>query len=662
MKDEKEKKELEDVVEMATPDGEAIIRERDKQSRYRNNLDPFWKYVVIVISIAFVSYHLITSRFGMPDMVKHRAIHVAFILGLVWLYYPATKKSPRNRPSVIDLGLFAATIVMILYTWFTRDLFLKRAGVAVTSDYIIGAMTILLALEACRRAVGKGLLILVIVFLIYALFGPYFPGVFAHRGHTIQRIIYQMYLTGEGIFGMPIGVSATYLIIFIILGAMLEKSGLGKLFNDIAMAAGGRLTGGPAKVAVVASALVGMIQGSAATNVATSGAFTIPLMKKVGYKPYFAGAIEAAASTGGQFMPPIMGSVAFIMAEFLGVPYLSIAAAAIVPALLYFGSVFIQIDLRARKMKLRGLSKEEMPDVKKTLVRYGQMMLPVILLVYLLIEGRTPLYAAFFTVVATWILSWVRKETRIGPKEMKDVAVNSSRNILSIGVAMANAGFVVAILSITGLGVILADNIVRLSGGHLFIALVLSMLVSIVLGMGLPTSACYVIAASITVPILRAMNVPAFQAHFFVLYFSVISTVTPPVALSAYVGAGMANADPNKVGWAAFKLALAGFIIPFFFVYSPEMLLISDSVWMIIWSSITAFIGIGFLAVAIEGYLLHLLKIWTRAFFLAAAILMITPSLSTDLIGIGAGVVGIILTIMNRKKYIEKEVPAVAVQ
>ncbi len=650
MKEEKEKEGVDESVMAPTPDGEAILREVDRESRYRNKLAPFWKYVVMVISIAFVSYHMITSRFGMPDMVKHRAIHVAFILGLVWLYYPATKKSPRHRPSVVDIILFAATVFMILYTWFTRDLFLKRAGVAMTSDYIVGAMTILMTLEACRRAVGKGLLILVIVLFIYAWAGPYFPGVFAHRGHTIQRIIYQMYLTGEGIFGMPIGVSATYLIIFIVLGAMLEKSGLGKLFNDIALSVGGRLTGGPAKVAVVASALVGMIQGSAATNVATSGAFTIPLMKKVGYKPFFAGAIEAAASTGGQFMPPIMGSVAFIMAEFLGIRYLSIAAAAIVPAILYFGSVFFQIDLRARRMKLRGLTKEEMPDVKKTILRYGQMMIPVFVLVFLLIEGRTPLYAAFFTVVTTWLLSWIRKETRIGPKALRDVAVNSSRNILGIGVAMASAGFVVAVLSMTGIGVILADNIVKLSGGHLFVALLLSMLVSIVLGMGLPTSACYVIAASITVPILTAMNVPAFQAHFFVLYFSVISTVTPPVALAAYVGAGMANADPTKVGWTAFRLAIAGFIIPFFFVYSPEILLISDSALMIVWASVSAFLGIALLGIAAEGYFKVVMPVWARIIFLAAAISLISPNLGSDVIGIVVGGLSIVFIPMIVKK------------
>jgi len=633
----------------AAPDGEAILREKDKQSKYRNKLSPFWKYVVMVISIVFISYHMYTSRFGMPDMIKHRALHVAFVLGLVWIYYPATKKSPRSRPSVVDLVLFAATLTMIVYTWITRDLFLLRGGVAMTSDYWIGGMTILLAIEACRRAVGPGLLVLVILFIFYAWLGPYAPGVFAHRGHSVERIIYQMYLTGQGIFGIPIGVSSTYLIIFIVLGAMLEKSGLGKLFNDIAMWAGGRLTGGPAKVAVVASALVGMIQGSAATNVATSGAFTIPLMKKVGYKPFFAGAIEAAASTGGQFMPPIMGSVAFIMAEFLGVRYLGIAAAAIIPAILYFGGVFFQIDLRARRMKLRGLTKDEIPDVKATVLRYGQMMIPVFVLIFLLIEGRTPLYAAFFTVVTTWVLSWIRKETRIGPVALKDVAVNSSRNILGIGVAMANAGFVVAVLSMTGIGVILADNIVRLSGGYLFVALLLSMVVAIILGMGLPTSACYVIAASITVPILRAMDVPAFQAHFFVLYYSVISTVTPPVALSAYVGAGMAGAEPNKVGWTAFRLAIAGFIIPFFFIYSPEMLLIADNGWQIVWATITALAGIALLAVAAEGYFTVALPLWSRALFLAASLMLIAPGVYGDFIGFGLAAVAWLSTFVVKR-------------
>lgn len=622
------------------PDGEKILQQVDRESRYRRNFQPMWKYLIWGLSVIFIVYHMWTSRFGMPEIIKHRAIHVSFILGLVWLYYPATRKSPRDRPSIVDIGLFLVTLLVSVYTVINRDAFLMRGGVAVTADYIAGAVMMLLVLESCRRAVGPQLLILCVIFILYAWGGRYIPGVLSHRGHTVQRIIYQMYLTGQGIFGMPIGVSSTYLIIFVVLGSMLDKSGLSRLFNDMAMAGAGKLTGGPAKVSVVASALVGMISGSAATNVATTGAFTIPLMKKVGYKPHFAGAIEAAASTGGQFMPPIMGSVAFIMAEFLGVRYLTIAGAAVIPALLYFAGVFFQIDLRARSMGLKGLTKEEMPDVKQTILRYWHMIIPIFLLVFLLFEGRTPLYAAFYTVVATWVLSLIRKETRMGPKMLKEVSVNSARASLSIGVAMANAGFVVAVLSMTGIGIILADNIVHLSGGQLPVALFLCMVVSIILGMGLPTSACYVISASIAVPILTKMGVPPFQAHFFTLYFACLSTITPPVALAAYVGAGMAGAKPNQVGWTAFRLALAGFIVPFFFIYSPAMLLISDSTWAIIWSAISGLAGTGLLAVAAEGYLTRRFVWWLRIPFFAAAVLLIAPGVMTDVIGAVLAVLG----------------------
>lgn len=639
-----------DIVQKA----EAIIEKKEVESRWRKGLGSFWVTVIAVISVVFISYHVYTSRFGMPETIKHRAIHLGFILVLVFLYFPANNKSPKARPSVLDMILAVLVVSATVYTVLSRNAFLIRAGVAEPHNLIVGGFYLLLVLEACRRSVGNQLLILVVVFLLYAYFGKYIPGLLSHRGYTLERIIYQMYLTSQGVFGMPTGVSATYLIIFVVLGAMLDKSGLAKLFNDVAMTLGGRYTGGPAKVAVIASGLLGMIQGSAATNVATTGAFTIPLMKKVGYKPYFAGAVEAAASTGGQFMPPIMGSVAFIMAEFLGVPYINIAAAAFIPAVLYFAGVFFQIDLRARTMGLKGLPKEEMPDTRKTVVRYGHMVLPIVALIYLLFEGRTPLYAAFYAVVITAGLSWVRKETRMGPKELKIVAVNSARSSLSIGVAMANAGFVVAVLSMTGIGMILADNIVALSGGRLWVALILSMVVSIILGMGLPTSACYVIAASITVPILTKMGVPAFQAHFFTLYYAALSTITPPVALAAYVGAGMAGAKPNDVGWTAFRLAIAGFIVPFFFIYAPEMLLISESSIAIVLSAISGLAGVFLLAVAVEGYLLIRLPLWLRAIALAAAVVLIIPGLVTDLLGIGLSVLGwlIILFLKSRQKQV----------
>ncbi|MCX8013246.1 MAG: TRAP transporter fused permease subunit, partial [Rectinema sp.] len=407
---------------------EAVLEKVDVESRYRKSFPPFWTQVILAISVVFILYHLVTSGIGTPEIMKHRIIHVGFVLGLVWLYYPATRKSPIGKPTVIDIALFFITAAATIYTIIARDAFLIRGGIATTMDNIVGGIIILLVLEACRRAVGPQLLILCIVFLLYAWGGRYIPGVLSHRGYNLRRIIYQMYLTGQGIYGLPIGVSSTYLVIFIILGSILEKSGLGKLFNDVSLGLGGRLTGGPAKVAVVASALIGTISGSAASNVATTGAFTIPLMKKIGYKPYFAGAVEAAASTGGQIMPPIMGSAAFIMAEFLGIKYLNIAAAAIIPALLYFASVFFQIDLRARSIGLRGLSREELPDVKQTILRYGHMIIPIFVLVLLMVEGRTPLYAAFYTVLITVGLSWFKKETRIGLKEAKIIAVNSARS------------------------------------------------------------------------------------------------------------------------------------------------------------------------------------------------------------------------------------------
>jgi len=631
-------------------DADEMLENVEAEFQYRKKIDPFWMTVVTVISIAFVAYHMITSGIGMPEVFKHRSIHVGFILALAFLYFPAGRRSPRGKPSAMDLVLVGLSVAVTVFTVIRRDAFLSRAGVAILSDNIAGAILMVLVLEATRRSVGGQMLWISIICLLYAWLGKYMPGVFSHRGHTINRIIYNMYLTTDGLFGLPVGVSSTYLIIFVILASILDKSGLGKLFNDLAMGIGGRFSGGPAKVSVIASALTGMISGSAASNVATTGAFTIPLMKKLGYQPHFAGAVEAAASTGGQIMPPIMGSAAFIMAEYLGMPYLTIAAAAVIPATLYFVSVYFQVDLRARSLKLKGLTKEEMPDVKKTVLRYGQMIIPMIVLIWLMMQGRTALYSAFFAVCLTILLSWFRKETRIGLKEAKIVSVNAARSSVSIGVSMAAAGFMIAVFSMTGLGIILADNIVAISGGSLLAVLLLTLAVAIVLGLGLPTSACYVITSSICVPILTKVGVAPFQAHFFVFYYSCLSTVTPPIALAAYVAAGIANASTDKVGWAAFKLALAGFIVPFFFIYSPKMLLVDTNAFGIIFAAVSGIVGVFLLAVSIEGYLHIKLPIWLRPVFFVASILFIAPSVTTTLIGLGIAVVAYLLVLMLKRK------------
>lgn len=630
--------------------GDDVLREAARECAYRTEMTPFWSKSIVILSCVFVLYHIITSRFGMPPMFKHRAVHLGFVLCLVWLYYPASKKSAKTRPTSLDLLLAMASVVVCGYTVLNVDAFALRGGVALPRDYVFGLVAIFLVLEACRRVAGRGLLILAIIFILYALFGRYIPGVLSHRGYTLQRVIYQMYLTTEGIYGQPIGIAATYLVLFIVFSSFLEKSGLGNLFNDISLALGGRLVGGPAKVAVIGSALVGTISGSAATNVATSGAFTIPLMKKIGYKPYFAGAVEAAASTGGQIMPPIMGTGAFIMAEFLGIPYISIAAAAVIPAILYFAAVYFQVDLRARKIGLKGLPKEEIPDAWKTIMRYGHMFVPIIILVVLLMQHFTPLYSAFYAILSTWILSFLRKETRMGPSKLIPIAVASARSCLSLSVAMANAGFVVAVLSMTGIGIILADNIVALSHGSLFATLVLCMVVSIVLGMGLPTSACYIIAATIAVPILREMNVPGLQAHFFVFYFACLSTVTPPVALASYVAAGMSGSGTNQVGWAAFKLALAGFIVPFFFIYAPAIILVADSSVTIVWAAVSGLAGTALLAAAIEGYLFGVLSWPLRLLFFCAALGLMAPGVYSDLVGLGLATIAITGSFILRKR------------
>ncbi len=619
-------------------DPDAVLREKDRESKFRK-LTGFWKYLIMAVSVIFVFYHLYTSRFGMPIVNQHRAFHVGVIMFLAFAYYPFSKKSDKTKPTWWDILMMLLVIVSTVYTIWNVTPLALRGGVANTTDIIIGTITCLLVLEATRRVLGSNLVILAMVFLLYAYFGRYMPGVFSHRGYSFQRIIHNMYLTSQGIYGLPVGVSSTYLVIFVILGSVLDKSGLGTLFNDVSLALGGRLVGGPAKVSVIASALMGTINGSAATNVATTGAFTIPLMKRVGYKPHFAGAVEAAASTGGQIMPPIMGTCAFIMAEYLGVPYLSIAAAAVIPALLYFMGVFFQIDLRSRKNGLTGLDKSELPDVKATIKRYGLLFIPILVLIYLMIDGFTPLYAAFYATVLTWALALIRPETRLGPKRIAEMCVNASRSIISVGIAMACAGFIVAVLSMTGLGIILADNIKLLSNGHLVIALFLTMVVAIILGMGLPTSACYIISSTIAVPILTSMDVPLFEAHFFVMYYSVLSTITPPVALASYVGAGMAGASTSKVGWTAFRLALAGFIVPFFFVYNPAMLLIADSTFTIIQATITGLLGTYLLAVGIEGYMFKKLNVIFRVLYLVAALTCLIPGTLTDVIGLGLGAV-----------------------
>jgi TRAP transporter 4TM/12TM fusion protein len=618
-------------------DVEELIRKKDVSERFRKSLAGPWKTLLVGLSCIFVLFSLYFPVFGKMQPMQLRGIHLGFILALTYLYYPARKKSPHGRPSVLDLILILLSLAIGAYVYLNTIPLALRAGVALPRDYVIGAIAVLLVLESCRRALGYQLLIVVVILLLYAYFGRQVPGVFSHRGYSLNRIIYQMFLTTEGIFSLPLGISATYMVLFIVLAAILGQTGLGRMFNDVSIALTGKMPGGPAKVAVVASGLLGMINGSAATNVATTGTFTIPLMKKVGYKPYFAGAVEAAASTGGQIMPPVMGTVAFLMAEFIGVPYIKVAAAAVIPAVLYFGAIYFAVDFRARKRNLRGIGDEDLPDWKASLRKYAHMLLPLVVLVVLLVRQFTPLYAAFASLVCGYLLSFLRKDTRLNLKSTVQVAVDSGKAAVSVAVAMANAGFIIGVLGMTGLGLIVTDSIVAISQGIVFVSLLLVAIVTLILGMGLPTTAAYVIGSSIAAPILIRMGVPVLVAHFFVLYYACLSTITPPVALAAYVGAGMAGANPNQVGWTAFRLALPGLIIAFFFAQNPALLLIAETPLGIIWPVFTSIIGVMLFAAGSEGYFFGIghLPVVSRVSAVAAAILLLDPRLVTDLMAVG---------------------------
>ncbi|NLG86259.1 MAG: TRAP transporter permease [Firmicutes bacterium] len=615
------------------PDAEKVLEQFDTESRFRKYTG-FWAKVVSVLAIAMSLFHLYTAGFGSLMAMKQRGIHLAFLLGLSFLLYPGSKKSPRNKPTFIDLLWFVAGVGSSLYIVFFFDAFNIR-GAANIWDYTFGVITILSVLEATRRTNGKELVILSLVFWLYGLFGDMIPGLLGHTGFSFKRIVYHIYLSSEGIFGVALGVSATYIFLFTLFGAFLGETGMAQFINDFSMALAGQSPGGPGKVAVFAAGLMGTINGSAVANVATVGSFTIPLMVKMGYTPVFSAACTAVASTGGMIMPPVMGAAAFVMAEFLGISYTKIMIAAILPAVLYYVAVYVMVHIEAIKLGLTGLPKDKLPDMRYVLRTRGHLIIPLIVIVYLLLSGRTPLYAAFYGIISTIACSWLRKETRLSIKGFLKALESGARSSISVGMACAVVGNIIGITSLTGLGLVVGDNIISLAKGNVFLTLLLTMAVSIILGMGLPTTACYIISATIAAPALTKIGVDPFPAHLFCFYFACLSNLTPPVALAAYTGAGIAGANPAKVGWTAFRMSLAGFIIPFIFVYSPALMLHGTSVPNIIIAVITSIIGVISLAAATQNYLLQALNIIQRVMLFAAALTLIIPGLLTDLIGLG---------------------------
>jgi len=489
--------------------------------------------------------------------------------------------------------------------------------------------------------------IVAIVALLYAVSGPYLPGMLAHPGFPISELAPYMYLRTDGIFGVPLGVSASFIFLFVLFGAILNVSGAGQFFIDLALALTGRSRGGPAKAAIVSSALMGSVSGSSVANTVTTGSFTIPLMKSVGYPSHFAGAVEAASSTGGQIMPPVMGAAAFVMAQFLGISYWSIVVAAVIPALLYFFSIFAMVHFRAGREGIEGIPKSELPRVSAVLKKGWHLLLPVVTLIIFLALGYSAIKAVFWSIILLIGISWIGpKEHRMTPKKILHAFIDGGTSAVEVAAACACSGIIIGVVGITGLGLAFTSFIIGLSHGILFLALILTMIASIILGMGLPTTAKYIILSTLAAPAIHRMGVPMLAAHLFILYYGVIADITPPVALAAYAGAGIARANAMRTGFTALGLALAGFIVPFMFAYN-QALLFQASLWRVLLASGTGILGVIALAACVQNYYFARLNLVERVLFGITAFALIKPGLWTDIFGLA--VLGGVMYLQRRK-------------
>lgn len=612
-----------------------IIEKFDKEQKTRNFDKKALVSFVYWICIAISLYHFVTSYIGAPATLKHRSLHVSMMLFLSFFLYPISDKASRKKLPLYDLILALLSLGVTLYVWIDYPNIIARAGIINTMDIIVGTILVLLVLEASRRISGLPLTILAGVFILYGLFGRNLPGIFAHRGYDWKSLVNQFFISTDGVYGTSVGVAASYIFLFILFGEVMNKSGMGQFFNDIALALAGSSKGGPAKVAVIASGFLGSINGSAIANVVTTGTFTIPLMKKTGYSSEFAGAVEATASVGGQLLPPIMGAAAFIMAEMVGIKYSQIIVYAAIPAILYYIGIVIQVHLRALKLNLTGIPKAELPKARDVMKDKGHLLIPIVFLLGMLFfSGKTVVYSAFLTIIATILTSMLKKSTRMTVKDILDAFAAGAKGTVSVAMACAIVGIIIAVTSITGFGLNMANAIILLGGKSLIATLLFTMITCMVLGMGLPSIPAYLITATISAPALVKLGIPAVVAHLFVFYFAMFANLTPPVALAAFAAAGLSGGDPMKTGIASVKLALAGFIIPYMFVFNTELLLLDTTLPVAIRIALTSTVGVAMIGVAIEGYLKRQVPLVLRIASFVGAILLITADVTQDLIGV----------------------------
>ncbi len=597
-----------------------------------------------IVAVVWSIFQLATSYFGVLPLMQQRPIHMAFGFSLVFLLFPALRSSGgrgRRLGRAADAVLIAITAGLTAYIAWNHIDIEWRAGDYYDHEIFFGVVIVLLVLETTRRTTGLALPIIGALFIMYAYFGNHLPDLIAHRGFSVNRIFSHLYLTAEGVYGLPMRISATLVFNFVLLGAFLKETGAGQFFIDLALSLFGRVRGGPAKVAVVASSFFGSISGSAVANVVGTGSFTIPLMKSIGYRPIFAGAVEAVASSGGQIMPPIMGAAAFLMAELLEISYFTVVVAALIPAILYYVAVFCAVDFEAGRHNLQGLAPERIPDFYTLIRTRWYYLVPPVSLLYLMgVEKYSPSMSAFWTLWVSIAVGMFRPETRMGPKKFWETLRSGALSSLPIVAACATSGIILGIINLTGIGLRLSSIMVKLAGGEIFILLVLTMITCLILGMGLPVTASYLIPALIVGPALKEMGVLPIAGHLFILYFGVISNITPPFALAAYAGAGIARSDPFRTGFLAFRLGIPGFILPFMFVYSPA--LIMQASWpQVLFSVTTAVVGVVFLSASLTGYFFTHCNLLERLLLLASALVLIMPGWVTDLAGLAIALIAL---------------------
>lgn len=660
-KDSSDQLEIDQIGALSEEQQQQLLEKYDTEANTRKVVG-IMKWVIFIGLLSFSLFQLYTAIFGQFTAYIQRSIHLGFGLTFIFLLFPAIKKGRKDKIAFYDYLLAIIAAVTGIYWTINYDRLVKSMGMINQLDLIVGIIVIILVLEAARRAVGLPIAIIATLFLAYAFYGRYMPDFLAHRGQSLEQLVNLMYFSTDGILGTPISVSATYIFAFLLFGAFLVKTGVGQYFNDLAIAVAGKLVGGPAKVAIFSSALQGTISGSSVANVVTSGSYTIPLMKRLGYKKEFAGAVEAAASTGGQLMPPIMGAAAFLMVEFIGrgITYWDIAKAAAIPALLYFTGIWIMTHFEAKRLGLEGLKDEEMPD-RKSILKKIYLLSPIILIIVIMMAGVPVIHSALYGIVACIIIGFINKEVDFGIREIIDALVDGARTALAVAAATACAGIIVGVVVKTGLGLSLANSLVDLAGGKIFLTLFFVMIASLVLGMGAPTTANYVITSTIAAPAIITLLAPdvsqalvpitvLLSAHFFVFYFGIIADITPPVALAAFAASGISGGDPIKTGVNSAKLAIAAFIIPYMIVYSPALMMIDVTIWQVLWVVFTALLGMIAIGAGIIGYWYRSINWLERLIVLAAGLAMIYPESISDITGLIVFGIMFILQLLSRDK------------